>query len=84
MRSVSQWNEGKRAENVDDGSSVIGLLNKERYQQLIEGKKLADGILPKIDNAFAVIDSGVKEVLIGDANDLLLNVTENVKGTLFR
>ena len=71
-------------ENVDDGSSVIGLLNKERYQQLIEGKKLADGILPKIDNAFTAIDSGVKEVLIGDANDLLLNVTENVKGTLFR
>jgi len=71
-------------ENVDDGSSVIGLINKERYQQLIAGKKLADGILPKIDNAFTAIDSGVKEVLIGDANDLLLNVTENVKGTLFR
>lgn len=71
-------------ENVDDGSSVIGLINKEKYQQLIAGKKLADGILPKIDNAFAAIDSGVKEVLIGDANDLLLNVTDNVKGTLFR
>lgn len=70
-------------ENVEDQSSVINLINKEKYQQLLADKKLADGILPKIDNAFAAIDSGVNEVLIGDANDLLLNVTENVKGTLF-
>ncbi|HMU09636.1 MAG TPA: acetylglutamate kinase [Ferruginibacter sp.] len=71
-------------ENVEDQSSVINLINKEKYQQLLADKKLADGILPKIDNAFAAIDSGVNEVLIGDANDLLQNVTENVKGTLFR
>ena len=71
-------------ENVEDGSSVINLVNKEKYGQLLADKKLANGILPKIDNAFAAIDSGVKEVLIGDATDLLLNVTENVKGTLFR
>jgi len=71
-------------ENVKDESSVINLINKERYRQLLADKKLADGILPKIDNAFVAIDSGVKEVLIGDANDLLLNITDNVKGTLFR
>ena len=35
--------------------------------------------LPKIDNAFAAIDSGVKEVLIGHADDLLQNVTEQYK-----
>lgn len=71
-------------EDIADGSSVINFINKEKYQQLLVDKKLADGILPKIDNAFAAIDRGVNEVLIGDANDLLLNVTENVKGTLFR
>ena len=71
-------------ENVDDESSVITLINKEKYKQLLQDKKLADGILPKIDNAFAAIDSGVKEVLIGDAADLLQNCTENVKGTLFK
>lgn len=70
-------------ENVEDGSSVIRLINKDKYQQLVRDKKLADGILPKIDNAFTAIDNGVKEVLIGDANDLLQNCTENVKGTLF-
>ncbi len=71
-------------ENVEDGSSVINFINKEKYQQLLADKKLADGILPKIDNAFAAINAGVKEVLIGDANDLLENVTEHIKGTLFR
>ena len=70
-------------ENVDDEASVISSINKKKYQQLLHDKKLADGILPKIDNAFAAIDSGVKEVLIGHADDLLQNITENVKGTLF-
>ena len=40
------------------------------------------GILPKIDNAFAAIDAGVKEVLIGDANDLIQNTTVKLSGTL--
>jgi len=71
-------------ENVDDGNSVISLINKDKYQELLQEKKLADGILPKIDNAFAAIDHGVKEVLIGDADDLLQNCTENVNGTLFK
>lgn len=70
-------------ENLEDETSVISSIDKEKYKQLLQDKKLANGILPKIDNAFAAIDSGVKEVLIGDANDLLQNVTENVTGTLF-
>jgi acetylglutamate kinase len=71
-------------ENIEDESSVIQLINKEKYQQLLADKKLADGILPKIENAFAAIDSGVNEVLIGDANDLLQNITENTMGTLIK
>jgi acetylglutamate kinase len=71
-------------ENVADESSVITFINKEKYQQLLQDKKLADGILPKIENAFAAINSGVNEVLIGDANDLLQNITENTIGTLIK
>jgi acetylglutamate kinase len=71
-------------ENVDDDDSVITFINREKYQQLLADKKLSDGILPKIDNAFAAIDSGVKEVLIGNANDLLQNITSNTKGTLIK
>lgn len=69
-------------ENITDDDSVITLMNKEKYDQLLQEKKLADGILPKIDNAFAAIDKGVKEVLIGDANDLLENITDKTTGTL--
>ena len=69
-------------ENIEDESSVIQHINKEKYQQLLADNKLADGILPKIDNAFAAIDSGVQEVLIGHADDLLQNVTDETKGTL--
>ena len=71
-------------ENMEDETSVIGLINKEKYQQLLEDKKLADGILPKIDNAFAAINCGVQEVLIGHADDLLQNITAETKGTLIR
>jgi len=69
-------------DNVEDETSVITLINKEKYRQLLEEKKLADGILPKIDNAFAAIDHGVQEVLIGHADDLLQNTTANTIGTL--
>lgn len=71
-------------ENITDETSVITLINKEKYQQLLDDRKLADGILPKIENAFAAINSGVQEVLIGDANDLLQNTTENTIGTLIK
>lgn len=71
-------------ENVEDENSVITLITKEKYAHLLRDKKLFDGILPKIDNAFAAIDNGVKEVLIGDANDLLQNVTANTIGTLIK
>lgn len=71
-------------ENVEDEASVIQLINKEKYQQLLEDKKLADGILPKIDNAFTAINSGVQEVLIGHADDLLQNISADTKGTLIK
>ena len=71
-------------ENVENDDSVIKLITKDKYQQLLTDKKLFDGILPKIDNAFAAIDNGVKEVLIGNANDLLQNVTPDTKGTLIK
>ena len=69
--------------DVNDEASVISTMNKKRYQELLESNKLFAGILPKIDNAFAAIDAGVTEVLVGDAGDLLQNVTETTNGTLF-
>ncbi|MGC4235356.1 MAG: acetylglutamate kinase [Niabella sp.] len=69
-------------EDVTDDNSVIRNINKEKYRQLLDENKLFEGILPKIDNAFAAIDAGVNEVLIGDAKDLTRNTTNSTEGTL--
>lgn len=71
-------------ENVDDDNSVIASITQHNYQQLKEEGKLFAGILPKIDNAFAAIQAGVHEVLIGHADDLLQNTTDNTSGTLIK
>jgi len=71
-------------ENVEDTNSVIPLITKEKYAQLKAENKLFDGILPKIDNALDAIDNGVKEVLIGDAEDIIQNCTLNTIGTLIK
>lgn len=65
-----------------DDDAVINLINKDIYQQLLAEKILTDGILPKLQNAFGAIDNGVKEVLIGHADDVLSNTTTTVAGTL--
>jgi acetylglutamate kinase len=71
-------------ENVNDENSAITLITKDIYKELKDGNKLFDGILPKIDNAFTAIDSGVAEVLIGHADDLLQNITKTTTGTLIK
>lgn len=69
-------------EDAADNNSVITLINKDIYKYLLDNNKLFDGILPKIDNAFAAINNGVHEVIIGDAKDLQQNVTGKIAGTL--
>lgn len=70
--------------DVNDEQSVIHHMDKDLYARLKNEGKLFEGILPKIDNAFAAIDKGVSEVLIGDAKQLQQNCTGAVKGTLFQ
>ncbi|MFT4023592.1 MAG: acetylglutamate kinase [Flavihumibacter sp.] len=68
--------------DIEQADSVITRLDKTTYASLKAAGKLFAGILPKIDNAFAAIDAGVKEVLIGHAGDLLQNTGETTTGTL--
>jgi len=70
--------------DVNDGESVIHLLNEESYQQLQSKGAFTDGILPKLENAFSAIHAGVKEVLIGEASDLIRNTKEETAGTLIK
>ena len=61
--------------DVNDESSVIPVLNAEYYQELKTphqgiGAKIFEGMIPKLDNAFAALNSGVTRVIIGKAEEL--------------
>ncbi len=68
--------------NVNQDDSVIHHLSKKLFTELLPKKIFADGILPKLENAYAAIEAGVREVLIGDANDLIKNTGQDTAGTL--
>lgn len=68
--------------DINDLDSVIHYLPKKVYEDLLPQKIFADGILPKLENAYAAIEAGVKEVLIGEARDLVKNTGDKTEGTL--
>ena len=56
--------------DANDDSTVIPELTPSYYQQLKTKQKIFAGMIPKLDNAFAALDSGVKKVCIGKAEEL--------------
>ncbi|MVT11549.1 acetylglutamate kinase [Chitinophaga tropicalis] len=70
--------------DASNDDAVINLIDRVIYKELREDNVLTDGILPKLENAFAAIESGVAEVLIGHADDVQSNTTDTVAGTLIR
>ncbi|MBY0434830.1 MAG: acetylglutamate kinase [Cyclobacteriaceae bacterium] len=69
-------------QDIKDEGSVIRNLNQTLYEKLLKEGSFHDGILPKLENAFSAIHSGVKEVLIGEHTNLLANTGYDTKGTL--
>lgn len=55
----------------DDDNSVIPEINRERFAELKAEGRVADGMIPKLTNAFKAIDSGVERVIIKHARNLL-------------
>ncbi|WP_439882874.1 acetylglutamate kinase [Pontibacter sp. MBLB2868] len=53
-----------------DETSVIAQINPEKYNYLKETGAVHAGMIPKLDNAFAALKLGVKQVLIGEAEAL--------------
>ncbi len=56
--------------NSDDEGSVVSEINFSSYKDLKEKKIIHSGMIPKLDNAFAAINSGVKKVIIGNAKNI--------------
>lgn len=53
--------------DVNDDQSVINEINSASYAALKQQGIIADGMLPKLENAFAALHSGVQKVIIGHA-----------------
>jgi acetylglutamate kinase len=50
--------------NPDDDNSVIPTITREDFTQYQADGTISGGMIPKIENALAAIDAGVKEVII--------------------
>jgi acetylglutamate kinase len=66
--------------DVADESSVIPSINPTYYDQLKADNKIFAGMLPKLDNAFAALQSGVAKVIIGKA-EVLDQLVQGHSGT---
>ena len=62
--------------NPDDDEAIIPILNPTSYADYKEKDTINKGMIPKLDNAFAALQAGVKRVVICHANDLLAAVEE--------
>jgi len=56
--------------DVNNEKSVIQKLNAEYYKELKQEGKIFAGMIPKLDNAFTALNSGVKKVIIGKAEEI--------------
>lgn len=54
-------------ENPDDDDSVVAKITRTDFEQLVADGTVAGGMIPKIENALAAVDAGVKRVIITKA-----------------
>lgn len=62
--------------NPDDATSLIPLINRKSYKELLADGTISGGMIPKIDNAFAALEGGVGKVIITKADAI-----DGVSGT---
>lgn len=63
----------------DDDSSVIPHISKDEFTRLKAEGVIADGMIPKLQNAFKAIDAGIDSVVIKHARNIL-----NETGTILK
>lgn len=54
--------------NPDDDDSVIPVITRTDFNKYVADGAIAGGMIPKIENALAAVDAGVKQVVITLAN----------------
>ncbi len=55
----------------NDDNSVIESITPEDYRILKRNGRVADGMIPKLDNAFMALEAGVREVIIKHSRNIL-------------
>lgn len=63
--------------DANDDKSVMSSIHFSDFQKLKTEQKINSGMIPKLDNAFAALGSGVKKVMIGNAGELELLLSGN-------
>jgi acetylglutamate kinase len=56
--------------NADDDDSVIPEITQPLFKEYVEKEIIQGGMIPKLENAFDAISSGVKEVVITKADEI--------------
>lgn len=60
-------------EDPANDNSVIELINKSSYEDLLEKRVITDGMLPKLHNCFQALEHGVSNIYLGDSGILKEN-----------
>ena len=53
--------------NPDDDDSVIATISHADFQRYKNDGTISGGMIPKVENALAAVDAGVKKVIITQA-----------------
>ncbi len=56
--------------NPEKSDSVVGQIDPAYYQELITNGVIVDGMIPKLDNAFAGLRLGISEIYLCDWQDI--------------
>jgi acetylglutamate kinase len=56
--------------DANDDATLIKQITPSSYEELKESGAIFAGMIPKLDNAFAALNSGVNKVIIGKAEEL--------------
>ncbi len=57
--------------DANDETTVIKTIDPSSFRKLKEEQKIFAGMIPKLENAFEAVKSGVKKVIIGKAENLV-------------
>lgn len=68
-------------DDINNPNSLIKTLNKKEYLELMAAKKLNEGILPKLKNAFLALDNNVKKVVLMNETKLESQINQQNDGT---